>query len=397
MDVDDLFKIARNEAFNGSTEKARVYLKAILERKPNYNDVRTFLGRTYAWDGKRDEARNQLNQVLSQDPKNEEALVALIDVEYWDDNYTKSLELANHGLSFQGKSEDFLYRKARSEAKLKLEKEAAVTLQQLFVVNPSHKDGLGLQGTLKQGRIKNTLTINYARDSYSDVFDPATLVAYQYGRRTPIGSLLFRYNTAQRFDRKGKQFEVEMYPSIVKGVYGYVNYGHSETRLFPQNRLGLELYFKLPKSFEGSAGLRYLYFGGGSQVTLYTATLGKYIGNYWLSLRTFVTPGDAGTSNSYLLLARRYFKDAENYLGIVAGFGFSPDFRNGIQSGEEFSATSADVAVLRSQRLALDYQHTFGLHWLVSAMYNFAKQEYMFGINEYIIIQGPQLTLQYRF
>jgi len=397
--VDELFKIARNEAFKGTTEKARIYLQAILQRKPGYNEVRTFLGRTYSWDGKRDSARIELKQVLSNDPDNEEALVALVDVETWDDQHEVALELANKGLQKNKGNEELLYRKARSLVKLKREKEAVETLQDLFIVNPGHKDGSDLLKSVKEATIKNTLTINFARDVYSETFDPSQQTSFQIGRRTGIGSIMLRANLANRFGTNGNQIELDAYPSLFKGVYGYINLGHSETSLFPQNRLGGEVYFKLPRSFEGSAGFRYLYFGGGSQVTLYTATLGKYIGNYWLSLRTFITPGGAGTSNSYLLLTRRYFKNAENYLGIVAGIGFSPDFRAGVQSAERIATNKEAIVVLRSRRVALDYQNTLGIHWLYSIMYNLSFQEYPFKYQDegYILIHGPQLSLQYRF
>ena len=59
--------------------------------------------------------------------------------------------------------------------------------------------------------------------------------------------------------------------------------------------MGAELFHSFPKAFEGSVGMRTLFFGS-SDVTIYTGSVGKYISNYWISLRSYVTPGSDGTS-----------------------------------------------------------------------------------------------------
>ena len=48
LGVDELFQRARETAFAGKREEARTMLLTILERSPDYTDVRIFLARTYA-------------------------------------------------------------------------------------------------------------------------------------------------------------------------------------------------------------------------------------------------------------------------------------------------------------------------------------------------------------
>ncbi|MES2630143.1 MAG: YaiO family outer membrane beta-barrel protein [Bacteroidota bacterium] len=397
MGSDDLFKIARDEAFNGNREKARTYLKTILVKSPGYDDVRIFLGRTYAWDGRRNEARKELEQVLKNSPDNTEALTALIDVETWDDQHNKALELSNGGLAKKPTNTDLLYRKARAEHNLNNDEASAKTLQQLFAIDPNHKEGLDLMTTLKVAGIKNSLTVNYAVDRFARVFDAAQYAYLQYGRRTSLGSFFLRYNYAERFGTSGHQYEIDAYPTIAKGLYAYLNYGYSGTSLFTQNRFGGELYFKLPRSFEGSAGLRYLYFRSGTAVTLYTATVGKYAGNYWFSARTFLTPDKlAGLSHSYIFQVRRYFKDAENYVTLIGGFGFSPDVTN-ISQVTENTGVQANIANLKSQRIGLNYAKTFGPHWQATATVNYARQAYLFDPENLITIYSWAVGIQYRF
>ncbi len=397
MDSDELFKIARNEAFNGNRDKARTYLKAILVKSPDYADVRIFLGRTYSWDGNRNEARAEFEKVLAKEPENIDALSALIDVEIWDDKHEKALELSNSGLAKHPNEPDFLFRKAKALYKLQREKESASTLQSLFVVDANHKEGLELLQTLKTAGIKNSLTVNYSVDRFERVFDAAQYSYFQYGRITRRGSVFLRYNYSNRFNTNGHQYEVDLYPTIARGLYAYLNYGHSETSLFPLNRFGGELYFKLPKAFEGSGGLRYLFFRSGTKVTLYTATIGKYAGNYWFSARVFLTPDKiAPLSSSFIFQIRRYLKDAENYIGVVGSFGFSPDVTNLSQISDD-SSVKANIATLRSSRIALDYRRTFGIHWLAGASVNYAKQEYLFDLGNLNTIYTWSLNLQYRF
>lgn len=396
LDSDEMFKIARKEAFDGSRTNARKWLFRILEKSPGYDDVRIFLGRTYSWDGQRDNAREQFNIVLAKDPENNDALSALIDVELWDDKPEKALELANSGLNRTPNNTDLLYRKAKALHTLQKDVESASALQSLFAVDENHKDGLDLLKTIKLSGIKNSFTVNYSVDKFQRVFDPAQYAYLQYGRRTPYGSFFVRYNWANRFQTNGHQYEVDLYPNIARGIYAYINYGNSNTLLFSQNRFGGELYFKLPYSMEGSVGLRYLYFGGGSQVTMYTGTLGKYFGNYWASARVFLTPGKAGLSNSYIFQLRRYLEDAQNYVALVGGFGFSPDITNSSQvSGDP--STRVLISSLRSRRIGVDYRRTFGINWRAEVGVNYAKQEYLFDVGNLIGVYTGTITVQYRF
>src|SRR5688572_17150878 len=89
--VDETFKVARNEIFLGNRERGIELLKNILERSPDYYDVRILLARTYAWNNHYDSARIQLAIVLSAEPQMEDALTALVDVDTWDDRQEDAL------------------------------------------------------------------------------------------------------------------------------------------------------------------------------------------------------------------------------------------------------------------------------------------------------------------
>ncbi len=385
MSSDELFKIVRNKAFNGNKTEAIVILKAVLNKSPNYNDVRVFLGRVYAWEGLRADARREIQLVLDKEPNNIDARCALIDVEMWSDDYEKALNLANTGLIKNPNSEDLILKKVKALIKLNRMDEANIELERLLAINPANEEALKLKKELKIAYLKNYVSVSYTRDEPAKVFDPTNYYSIQYGRKTKYGSAILRYNQTQRASSVGRQAEIDLYPRIKKGVYGYLNYGYSNTLLFPDHRAGAELYVSLPKSFEASAGARYMYFGANSAVTLYTFTLGKYYGNYWFSGRTFLTDGTKGISNSYTFIARRYFANPISYIGFITGIGFSPDDR----IDQYFLA--------KSRKAGLEFQYYINPYFTASLSYFFYQQQYWWSDAKYINTQSIKGSLTFNF
>lgn len=164
---------------------------------------------------------------------------------------------------------------------------------------------------------------DYSYQNFNGDIGPWQLAALSLTRRTTQGSLIARVNYASRFGSSGGQAEVDAYPRLTKNSYAYLNLGYSASSIFPAWRSGGELFLSLPQAWEASLGYRQLRFDG-SPVTLFTGAVGKYVGNYWFSLRPFVRPKDGGTSASANLTARRYFEDGDHYLGVRVSYGGTP-------------------------------------------------------------------------
>jgi YaiO family outer membrane protein len=393
LDGDALFALAREKAFNGSREEARAVLLEILSRSPKYADVRILLARTYAWDGQREQARKELQVVLADQPNYEDAWNAAIDVEMWDDQYIQALLFANQALAHYPNQEDFLYKKSRILMELKRFDEAGQTAARLLAIDPSHSKGHALMTELKQARMLYTAGISYSLDLFSRSYDPANYLAAQLARTTSWGSAIVRLNYSDRFGTQGIQPEIDLYPKIANGVYAYINYGYSNNTLFPSHRIGGEIYSKLPKSFEASIGARYLDFNT-STVTIYTGSVGWYVKNYWLSFRPYITPGPPGTSVSGVLTVRKYFQDGDNYLGLSAGAGFSPDDRR-IQSSNGLSTDG--IYVLKSQRIGLNWQKTFPRNYQFIVNFSLVHQELTFDQGNYVWISSSLIGIRKRF
>jgi YaiO family outer membrane protein len=177
----------------------------------------------------------------------------------------------------------------------------------------------------------------------------------------PFGPLIGRINHANRFNIIGQQFEIDAYPKIMKGMYAYLNAGFSSsTALFPGSRYGGEVYKSLPNAFEASLGLRQLNFSSSNVV--YTASIGKYYGNYWLSYRHYYTPS---TSNSGQIWIRRYFADVDDYMTFKIGLGVSPD--------EDVSTLA--IYQLNSQRMSADFQKKFNDDMILKGTTGIEREE----------------------
>jgi len=220
--------------------------------------------------------------------------------------------------------------------------------------------------------MKDNVKIAYSIDYFGpDSSRNLQMTSFSYGRKTKIGTVIARVNLAKRWGDTGFQYELDAYPKISENNNGYLNYGYSSNTLFPQHRFGLEWYHSFPKAFEGSLGLRMLFFSS-SDVNIYTAYLGKYAGNFWFSLRAFVTPDKDGTSVSGLFLVRRYFSDPEDYLGLRLGSGFSPDDnQNIINSGQNPN--------LNTRSVRLEFNHLFKRLWIFNTGATWKSEELQAG------------------
>jgi len=303
-DPDASFKTARTLAFSGNRVEARDTLHHILTKYPEYADVRNLLAKTYSWDGDYHQARLEFNKITSLERNNKEVRVAAINNEFYAKNYATALGLSNKALQY-----------LESDEELKAMQEKA---QAYIYAEASGDTAEETKKTL------NTFRVDNAIDVFDAIFDPVFYGSLSYERVTKYGKVIPRINYSNRLEITGVQYEIDAYPIFSEKIYGYVNYGYSDDLTFPNHRIGAELYTNLPKALEASAGVRYLDFRE-STALVFTGSLGMYKGDYYFSLRPYLTPGNTADplNLSGLLLARRYLKDANNYLEVNQKFNNS--------------------------------------------------------------------------
>ncbi|NGP75592.1 YaiO family outer membrane beta-barrel protein [Balneolaceae bacterium YR4-1] len=366
LTVDRQFELARQAAFEEENyDKARKYAYAALEISPDYHGIRVFVARLYAWEGNYRKAREELHYVLDKDPDNHEALSARLDVASWSENYREGLEWAEQALQHFPQEEDFLLAKARLQQNLEMAEDAEQTYLNILDLYPgSQKARQGLQ-SLNLKQMKYQATLSYRHDRFSEIFEPWNFWEVQLSRQTTIGSVIGRVQYANRFSTNGVQVNADAYPSITEGLYSYVSAGFSNSFVYPDFRLGLSLYKTLPSSFEVEGGFRYLNFSS-SNTSIYILALSKYWGNYLFTGRTYIVPSSAGNSQSLSLLTRRYFSDAQTYLGIRGGFGTaSADFQ-----------FSQDIQRLDSWSFSVEGQYPINRRFNIGGNAGFDSEEF---------------------
>ncbi len=371
---DELFQQARKAAFDQKDYPKAISLsKQALAKSPDYADIHVFLGRIYTWTDKLDSARTQFNFVLSRHPDNEDASFAYGSLEYWNNNSPKALQYAQDGLKYHPQSKDLLLLKAKVLNDLKRFKEANNTLDTLIKADPTNSAARALADRVNDNASVNKIGVTYDYIYFDKEFStPWQLASLEYGRQTGIGSIIGFINYANRFNSNGVQYEVDAYPHISKTFYAYVSGGYSGNEgVFPKYRSGFSLYANLPASFEAEAGFRYLYFTGDTWI--YTASVGKYLGNFWFNFRTYLTPSNSSISQSYTLHVRYYTGGADDYLSLGIGTGISPDDPRNIillNGGNNYKLTSDNISAA--------FYHSFkrlNLFFITASLDN---QEYQF-------------------
>ena len=336
---DASFFAARDLAFAGKHVIARDTLQRILNRYPTYSDVRNLLAKTYSWDGNFDEARKHFNKITSIDRQNKEAWIAAINNEIYAKNQYIALGLTNKALTYL--PEDPELKKLKEDLKKELD-------------TASSDGGLDTDGNSEESEsYANQVGIYNSFDVFDVVYEPMIYSGIEYTRVTAAGKIIPRINYANRFETHALQFEMDFYPELSKTFYGYLNYGYSASEIFPSNRAGVELYANLPKGKEASLGIRYLDFLN-QQNILYTASFGLYKGNYYWSLRSYITPNASGSTGiSGTLTGRKYLNHADQYLGFLLAVGYTPELKQLTSNNTLLAET---LLFIESQQLLLEYQ-----------------------------------------
>ncbi|MGB5437074.1 MAG: YaiO family outer membrane beta-barrel protein [Maribacter sp.] len=376
-----LFENARHMVYEGDHRSAKDLLLQVLTKAPDHWEARTLLARTYSWNGKYDKARDAFNKVIAVERNQDAVWISAIKNELYSKNEATALGLANKALLYikNNKEIERLREMAlnRIDAKEYTElgwynQESALSTKKVPKEQRKGKTALAEKkdgepseeepsGTIKpitpadKDVQNNRVSIQNAVTVYDQRYDPMVYSSVSYKRHTLAGSIIPRINYSNRLGKNGLQYDLDFYPKFSKRFYAYINYGYSEATIYPNHKLGGDLYVNLPWAMEFSAGGRYINFDT-KNVSVITNSIGHYRGNYYFSFRSYITPRpDNLTRFSGNVLVRKYLKDAENYMGVNFGMGYSPELRQ-LTSGDVLLAET--LLYIESQRLSFEYQFT---------------------------------------
>lgn len=370
---DSLFSEAKKCAKANDYTKAVKLCSDILTINEN-GDVRFYLGLLYSWDGKYDDARRELKKVYDSKPKSDEVIIAMANNELWSGSSHAALDILNNALQDNPDNEEYLYLKAKALKDLKRYDEAITVLRKLTGMGPNHCEAKYFLASVISAKIKNGIMVDVSAD-YFDHQTPWYLGYVQYLRKERIGSFIARLNYASRYRMEDYQAEADAYLNTGSSNHLYLNAGYSGAKLFPEYRFGAEFFQTLPKRFEVSLGFRYLKFTY-TDVMIYTGSISKYLGQYWLSFRPYIIPVGNEVFHSEVYQARRYFCDPETYVGLQYNHGSSPDdIHTLFTDSNGLSLLSDEIKLICSKR--------FALYWIGTLRLAYAREEYSRFNNRY--------------
>ena len=321
---EDVIRLARRLASNGEQESALRLLAQYLQKHGSDADARLLYGIVLSRQKRYSEARQQLEAVLAEHPHYDDAFVALINVELWSGRLGRAEQLIRQGLRDRPDDPIILplyIQLLRAEGKHAAAEKA---LARYLAEHPEDQQALrmreGLSGDSKEWRVR----IDHDTEWFNEDRDVWRESRIELQRETSVGPVITRFSQAKRFSTRGRQVEVDFYPTVRKGAYLYLNVGRAlGGPLYPTFRAGAEIYQSLNKGFEGSIGLRRARFF--TDVNTYTGSLSKYYGHWLFTGRTYITPALGENTRSYHVSARRYIRGETGYAELRYGRGSSID------------------------------------------------------------------------
>lgn len=320
--AEDVLSQARNAP---TRAEGLAILEKHLNESPRDVDARLLYGLMLSWEGRYDDARRELRRVLEQTPNYTDARVGLMNLEWWSNHLPAAREQV-----------DFILSR-----------------------DPGHTQARLMRQRLDASSRPWTLLTSVAYDRFSGGREAWNEQFLSLSRQTMAGSIIFRAAHAERFGFSDQQFELEFYPTIRAGTYGFVSIGVAPDHdLYPRHRFAFDLYQSVGKGFEVSGGYRRLEFG--EATSIYVGTLTKYVGNWMLTGKVFHVPGEGPLdSTSGHAVVRRYFgSDGTSFVGASYSQGLSREEVRGVGDLLTLDSNTVrgqlDAALTPRLRLLLD-------------------------------------------
>lgn len=377
-----LARQGRKLAVDGDRKAAITLLEKGLAESPRDIDARLIYGIVLSWEGRYEEARRALDAVLETAPDYTDAREALIRVELWSGNPQRAEALATEGQQRRPAHAFYLLSRIRALVQQNRQKEALGYVTNFLDLEPGNKEARSLREQIENGL--RTWRVGFDRSAVMFSGGVATWqeTGVTFRGMTRWGRAGVRFATARRFSYRSQLIELDAYPRIRPGTYLYVAGAFSpDHQLFPSYRLAGEVFQTIGKGFEGSAGFRRFRFA--EPFTMYTGSLARYFGQYWISGRTFLSHDEAGVSASMQVTARRYFGDFEKYVAFRYGYGASPFEVRSANEYEVLRSHSFAAEISGRINTRLGYRGTFGFGTQDRTGFNAIRQYILDGSLDY--------------
>jgi YaiO family outer membrane protein len=394
IDIDSLLNVAIKEVNKDKNyESALKKTQLGMKLAHNYLDFHLLTGRIYQLTNVKDSARYYYNYVIDKNPVYEDAFVYLINMDIEEKNYADAEIVVDKAITAHPEKKDFRYKKLTIYELQESKEKGERYLKEMQALYPKDSD-FKLHYFIVNSRLNSDrIGINYNFTTFDrSGYGPWHFGSLQYIRQRNWGSAIARVNYSNRYSdgqsvTNGIQYEAETYLFTGKNSYSYIGAGYSDDPVFPKLRLGYSFFHNFNKGWEADLGARYI---DTDETSFATAVIGvgKYLGSYWLNLRSYFQFDNNTVYPAFTLTSRYYFNTRFDYLTLIAGYGTSPDERTTLGQIEERLS-------LDSFRIGGGYYRLFGDHYVTGLQLSFNNQEYAPGLKQ--IETEIALMFQYQF
>jgi YaiO family outer membrane protein len=337
------FALMRQLAADQDYNSAKSIGFDLLRDNPDYHDVSLYLARIYGWEADYDSAYAIVDRVLESDSTLVEAYVIRVDLAYWQNDWDRlefyALEALEKDPGLSDVEEKLLL--ARQQGKRQLEE------PEMFV-----------------GYYFDHFSVPYVRNWHMATV--GGLIPTEHVTLSPYVNA--GYHPGLEGQSTDIQFNLDAYFTLGSKNSILAGYGISPSgsrNFLPNHRAALEYWRVLPKGFGVSAGLRYFYWD--DHFTFLTLSGEKYLGSYWISLRSYLFSKDYGISTSWYLNARRYLDNKHNYILATVGYGTAPD---------EPLLVISDLDRLNALSFKLGFSRQLNTRFRLQAVAGYSYEEY---------------------
>jgi YaiO family outer membrane protein len=393
-DVDTLLtnairEIKKEKNYESALKKTQLGIKLA----PDYLDFYVLTGRIYQLKNMKDSARYYYNYVIEKNPVYEDPFTYLINIDIEEKNYSNAEIVVEKAINAHPENKDFRYKKLTIYELQENDKKGKAYLKEMQELYPNDAT-FKLRYFIMDTRLKSDrIGLNYNVTSFDrSGYGPWHFGSLQYIMQRDWGSAIARVNYSNRFAdgqsvSNGIQYEAETYLYINAKNYSFIGAGYSSDPVFPKLRMSYSFFHNFEKGWEADLGVRYI----DTEETNFTTAVvgaGKYLGSYWLNLRSYLQFDKSTIYPAFTLTSRYYFDTRFDYLTLIAGYGTSPDERTTIGQIQERLS-------LDSYRIGGGYYRIFGDHYITGFQVSINNQEYTPGLHQ--IETEFALLFQYQF
>lgn len=344
-----LYGLARAQAFDGQWPAALETYNQLLTLFVDDPDALMGRGRLYSWMKRFDDAQKDFTQVMEKHPDYREAWSAMADLYRWEKRWP---DLQSHWAAWEKKFPQ-LSEQSMSKARAFIDQRLfSLAREELIQARERGYSAPEISALLTQiNRLPGALPweslLLYEGQAFSADRPFWNTITGGIRYTFPKGTVALQGMASQRFGTWDQAAIVDTYVDLWSGGYGNLRLQAAlNPQIIPRWDVMAELYQSFADTWEVSASYRLMQYNQNG-VHFFSASLAKYLGNWYLRLHPMIFQSPDGPGLSLGMWARYFYDTADDYIELRSGVGRRVVT---LGSGPIIEAQTNAYAILTAQR-----------------------------------------------